>query len=116
MTPMSPPASPAAPLPSGPPRYQFLAEVARGGMGAVYRARDTLLNRDVAVKVVRSDIAAGPNTLRRFAEEAQITGQLQHPGVPPVHEVGTLPDGRPFLAMKLIKGRTLDDLITEDRT
>jgi serine/threonine protein kinase len=48
----------------------------------------------------------------RFLEEAQITGQLQHPGVPPVHEVGRLPDGRPFLAMKLIEGRTLADLLS----
>src|SRR5262245_63094348 len=48
---------------------------------------------------------------RRFADEARITAQLQHPAIPPVHEVGTLPDGRPFLAMKLIKGQTLDALL-----
>src|SRR5262249_23061914 len=54
-----------------------------------------------------------PEMERRFREEAQITGQLQHPGIPPVHEVGTLPDGRPFLAMKLIKGRTLAQLLHE---
>ena len=52
-------------------------------------------------------------TARRFVDEARITGQLQHPGIPPVHDLGTLPDGRPFLAMKLIKGRTLDALLRD---
>ena len=52
-----------------------------------------------------------PVVARRFVEEARITGQLQHPGILPVHELGTLPDGRPFLAMKLVKGRTLADLL-----
>ena len=46
---------------------------------------------------------------RRFRDEAKVTGRLQHPGIPPVHDLGTLPDGRPFLAMKLIRGRTLHD-------
>src|SRR5262249_22198278 len=50
---------------------------------------------------------------RRFLNEARITGQLQHPGIPPVHEVGELPDGRPFLVMKLIKGRTLADILAD---
>src|SRR5262249_58121712 len=50
---------------------------------------------------------------RRFVGEARITGQLQHPGIPAVYQVGTLPDGRPFLAMKLIEGRTLDRLLRE---
>src|SRR5262249_10077927 len=49
----------------------------------------------------------------RFFEEARLTGRLQHPGIPPVHEVGTLPDGTPFLAMKLIKGRTLAEFLAE---
>src|SRR5205085_12488635 len=52
-----------------------------------------------------------PAAARRFLDEARITGQLQHPNVPAVHAVGELADGRPFLAMKLIKGRTLDDLL-----
>ena len=54
---------------------------------------------------------AGSAAARRFVDEARITGQLQHPAIPPVHELGTLPDGRPFLAMKLIKGDTLADLL-----
>ncbi|MFO0850363.1 MAG: serine/threonine-protein kinase [Gemmataceae bacterium] len=100
---------PTPPAPAG--RYQFGEEIARGGMGAVYRATDTALGREVAVKVVQS----GSDALaRRFADEAHITGQLQHPNIPPVYDLGTLPDGRPFLAMKLIKGQTLDAMLKAD--
>src|SRR5262249_23148176 len=72
-------------------------------------ATDPALNREVAVKVIRTAFRKSMAAVRRFNDEAAITGQLQHPGIPPVHEVGTLPDGSPFLAMKLIKGRTLDE-------
>ncbi|MBA4065820.1 MAG: hypothetical protein C0501_19295 [Isosphaera sp.] len=93
------------------PGYELLDEVGRGGMGVVYRARDAGLARDVAVKLLLARFPAGGPAARRFADEARITAQLQHPGVPPVHDLGSLPDGRPFLAMKLIKGRTLADLL-----
>src|SRR5262249_39577050 len=79
----------------------------------VYRATDSGLNREVAVKLIRTAFRESAAAVRRFNDEAAITGQLQHPGIPPVHEVGTLPDGSPFLAMKLIKGRTLDELLSE---
>jgi tetratricopeptide (TPR) repeat protein len=107
-----PPAAPA-PTPSSSARYQLQGEIARGGMGVVFAARDAVLNRDVAVKVLHERYPAGSAVVRRFVEEAKIAGQLQHPGVPPVHDLGALPDGRPFLAMKLIKGRTLDDLLKD---
>jgi tRNA A-37 threonylcarbamoyl transferase component Bud32 len=94
-------------------RYEIEEEIARGGMGVVLRVRDPDLNRTLAVKVLREDLRNRPEAVRRFREEAQITGQLQHPGIPPVHEVGTLPDGRPFFAMKLVKGRTLAALLKE---
>src|SRR5262249_46719068 len=97
-------------------RYEIEGEIARGGMGVVLRARDPALHRAPAVKVLRADWPSAPELERRFRAEAQITGQLQHPGIPPVHEVGTLPDGRPFFAMKLIQGRTLDDLLKERAT
>jgi len=84
----------------------LLAEIGRGGMGVVYRGRDTSLNRDVAVKLLQTRYSLTSLAVRRFVDEAKITGQLQHPGIPPVHEVGELPDGRPFLVMKLIKGET----------
>jgi tetratricopeptide (TPR) repeat protein len=89
------------------PGYELRDEVGRGGMGIVYRARDLSLDRDVAVKLLPDHYPAGSPTARRFLVEARITGQLQHPSVPAVYQVGCLPDGRPFLAMKLIKGRTL---------
>jgi serine/threonine protein kinase/formylglycine-generating enzyme required for sulfatase activity len=102
-----------AKLPSAPPGYELLEEIGRGGMGVVYRGRDVALSRDVAVKLLQDRYTLTSLAARRFVDEAKITGQLQHPGIPPVHEVGELPDGRPFLVMKLIKGRTLADLIAE---
>jgi serine/threonine-protein kinase len=97
-------------------RYAIQGEIGRGGMGEVWRAHDPDLGRTLAVKVLRRDHRGQSELERRFRAEAQITGRLQHPGIPPVHEVGTLDDGRPFLAMKLIEGRTLDDLLRDRRT
>ncbi|HXD89335.1 MAG TPA: protein kinase [Urbifossiella sp.] len=96
---------------AGPPGYELECEVGRGGMGIIYRARDTNLNRDVAIKLLHSRYAPTGFAARRFLDEARITGQLQHPGIPPVHQLGTASDGRPFIAMKLIKGETLDELL-----
>jgi serine/threonine protein kinase len=98
------PPAPAPLLIAG--RYELGPEIAHGGMGAVYRATDHLMGRVVAVKLVRQDLI-GTAFAARFAKEARITGWLQHPGIPPVHELGQLPDGRPFLAMKLFRGQTL---------
>src|SRR5262245_46523882 len=92
-------------------RYLLGEEIARGGMGVIHRARDTVLGREVAVKVLQEKYAPASGTARRFADEARITGQLQHPNIPAVHDLGVLADGRPFLAMKLIKGETLEDLL-----
>jgi len=83
-------------------RYQLFHQIGHGGMGVVYRGRDVRLNREVAVKLLREDYPADSAACARFITEGKITGQLQHPGIPPVHQLGTLPDGRPFLAMKLI--------------
>ena len=91
--------------------YDLGEEIGRGGMGVVYRARDRGLDREVAVKLLQDRYAPTSGTAARFVEEARITGQLQHPGIPPVYHVGTWTDGRPFLAMKLINGRTLDELL-----
>src|SRR5262245_22063251 len=82
-------------------------ELARGGMGAVLRARDESLARDVAVKVLLEEHQGKPQMVLRFLEEARVAGQLQHPGVVPVYGAGRLPDGRPCFQMKLVKGRTL---------
>jgi tetratricopeptide (TPR) repeat protein/predicted Ser/Thr protein kinase len=93
--------------PTGPPGFELLEEVGRGGMGAVYRAWDAEFGREVAVKLLRPDLPPGTDLSARFRDEARITGQLQHPNIPPVYRVGTAPDGRPFLAMRLIHGKTL---------
>jgi serine/threonine-protein kinase len=100
-------------LPPAGRRYELLEQIGEGGMGAVLRARDPHLGRDLAVKVMRAGSHARPELLRRFVEEAQVSGQLQHPGTVPVHDIGCLDDGRPFIAMKLVKGRTLEALLQQ---
>jgi serine/threonine-protein kinase len=85
--------------------------IATGGMAVVLRACDPALNRDLAVKVLRADLRERPELVRRFVEEAQITAQLPHPGIVPVHELGHDDNGLPFLAMKLVRGETLADLL-----
>src|SRR5262245_41308558 len=103
----------ANPIPPPPQtnRYELLAEIAHGGMGIIYRATDNALGREVAVKVLQEKYGPESGAARRFGAEARITSQLQHPSIPPVHDLGTLTDGRQFLAMKLIKGQTLDGLL-----
>ena len=108
------PNSPEMPAPGDrPDRLQLLGEIARGGMGAVLRGRDADIGRDVAVKLLLERHEGYPELVRRFVEEAQIAGQLQHPGIVPVYELGTLADRRPYFAMKLVKGRTLATLLAE---
>ena len=92
-------------------RYQLLGEIARGGFGAILKGRDAELGRDLAVKVLLEKHRDRPDMIRRFVEEAQISGQLQHPGIVPVHELGRFPDGRLYIAMKLVQGRTLAALL-----
>jgi serine/threonine protein kinase len=91
-------------------RYELRGEVARGGMGVVYLARDRELERDVALKVIAVE-AANPDTAARLRREARILARLEHPGIVPVHDVGELPDGRVFYAMKLVSGKRLDELV-----
>src|SRR5262249_20178275 len=69
-------------------RYQLFGEIARGGMGAVLRGHDVNLGRDLAVKVLLEKYVDRPEVAQRFLEEAQIGGQLQHPGVVPVYDIG----------------------------
>src|SRR5262249_53557680 len=92
-------------------RYQLSGEIARGGMGAVLRGRDVDLGRDLAVKVLLEKHAERPEVARRFLEEAQIGGQLQHPGVP-VYDIGRFGE-RPFFTVELVKGHTLAALLAE---
>ena len=94
-------------------RYQLQGEIAQGGMGAIIRARDTDLGRDLAIKVLLERHKDKPEVIQRFVEEAQIGGQLQHPGIAPVYELGQFSDQRPFFSMKLVKGQTLSALLAE---
>jgi len=90
-------------------RYEVVREIGRGGMGVVYEARDRVLERDVAIKVlsrVGTTRAALPDRLR---DEARILATLEHPGIVPVHDLGVLPDRRVFSVMKLVRGRRLDE-------
>lgn len=96
-------------------RYQLEGEIARGGMGAILKGRDTDLGRELAIKILLDSHRDNPQVVQRFIEEAQIGGQLQHPGIAPVYELGQFADKRPFFSMKLVKGETLARLLT-DRT
>jgi serine/threonine-protein kinase len=95
------------------PGYEILEELGHGGMGVVLRGRDVDLDRDVAVKVLREKHTNQPELARRFLEEARISGQLQHPGIVPIYELGTSSDRRPYFTMKLVKGQTLAKLLDE---
>ena len=88
-------------------RYELLGELGRGGMGAVYRVHDRELGREIALKVI-SDLAPSPDGARRLRREARALARLEHPGIVPVHDAGTLPDGRVFYTMKLVRGERLD--------
>lgn len=94
-------------------RYRLDGEIARGGMGAILKGRDTDLGRDLAIKVLLDQHKDKPEVVQRFVEEAQIGGQLQHPGIAPIYELGQFADKRPFFAMKLVKGETLSKLLAD---
>ena len=88
-------------------RYHLLDKLGQGGMGGVYRVEDSILGRQVAMKVVAVPDSTS-SLADRLLREAQIIARLEHPGIVPVHDVGTLPDGRVFYTMKLVQGKRLD--------
>lgn len=90
-------------------RYAIDKLYAEGGIGRVWLARDTQLNRNVAVKTLRPELLNHGRIRKRFFQEAQITGQLEHPGIVPVYELVVSPEsGSPFYSMRFVRGRTLD--------
>ena len=113
----------APPVGSAASRYVRLGELGRGGMGTVYRVLDTDLHRCLALKVIRNPGRPGAamsarsrDLLTRFLEEAQVTGQLDHPGIVPLHEIGVDKDGCVFFTMRLVKGRHLGQVFKLART
>src|SRR4051794_5292140 len=105
-----------ASLSVGPPtsdgqRFRILRPHARGGLGAVFVALDSELNREVALKQILDRHADDPVSRQRFLLEAEVTGRLEHPGIVPVYGLGAYPDGRPYYAMRFIRGESLKQAI-----
>lgn len=96
-------------------RYEIGELIGEGGMGSVYLARDRELDRDVALKVLR-DPAPMAEERERIVREARILASLEHPGIVPVHDVGTLPDGRLFYVMKRVRGERFDEFVRGPRS
>ena len=94
--------------------YEIAALVGAGGMGEVYRARDTRLGRDVAVKVLPAAHSADADRLRRFEQEARAAGALNHPNILTVHDIGSH-DSAPYIVSELLEGQTLRSRLTEGR-
>ncbi len=92
-------------------RFQLLRQHARGGIGVVYVAMDSELNREVALKQIQVQHADDPASRARFLIEAEVTGKLEHPGIVPVYGLGTNDQGRPFYAMRFVRGQSLKEAI-----
>ncbi|WDE97221.1 protein kinase [Lentisphaera profundi] len=94
-------------------KYKIVKMLAKGGMAYVFHAIDTNCQRSVALKMMIEDKNKEDELVRRFIEEAQITSQLDHPSIVPIYEFSRAPNGQPFYVMKLVKGETLENIITE---
>jgi hypothetical protein len=90
--------------------YEVVAPIGAGGMGEVYRARDTRLGREVAVKVLPSELSSDPDRLSRFEQEARSASALNHPNIVTVHDIGRA-DGVAYIAMELVEGKTLREVL-----
>jgi len=96
-------------------KYLLVREVGRGGMGIIVSTMDTDIRREVAMKLMRKGSKARDENVIRFLEEAQIQGQLEHPSICPVHELGIDKNGQIYFTMKMIKGKSLGDIIRKAR-
>ena len=94
-------------------RYEILAKLARGGMATVYRARDRRLQRTVAVKIMRTDLAEDDEFAAKFDREARSAALINHPAVVSIFDQGTS-QGQPYIVMEFIDGETLRRLIARD--
>jgi serine/threonine-protein kinase len=94
-------------------KYELLAGIGAGGMGEVVLVHDRDLRREVAMKMIRTEHAGHAALRRKFVAEAQATSQLEHPGIPPVHDIGITPEGRIYFTMKVVRGRTLATILRD---
>ncbi|MEN8202996.1 MAG: protein kinase, partial [Bacteroidota bacterium] len=94
--------------------YNIIEELGKGGMGIVYKAKDTRLNRIVALKLLSPHLADDPGTKKRFLREAQLAASLQHQNICSIHDIGETPDGQLYISMDLYEGETLQKLILKD--
>src|SRR6185295_14928009 len=95
--------------------YEVIAKLGEGGMGEVYRAHDTRLQRDVAVKVLPADVTRTPQARDRFRREARAVAALQHPNICTAFDIGDLDDGDSYLVMELLQGETLQQRLARGR-
>src|SRR6267143_1675746 len=93
-------------------RYEIRSKIGEGGMGEVYRARDTKLNRDVAIKVLPAALSQDEDRLRRFEQEAQAASALNHPNILAVYDVGTH-DGAPYVVSELLEGESMKERLDD---
>src|ERR1044071_10411273 len=91
--------------------YRILSRLGAGGMGEVYLAEDTRLDRKVALKILPDDSASNHKRMRRFFQEAKLASSLSHPNICVIHEVSTTGDDLPFIAMEYVEGKTLAEVI-----
>ena len=94
--------------------YEIISKIGAGGMGEVWRARDSRLGRDVAIKVLPESFAANAERVRRFEQEARAAGTLNHPGLVTIFDVGT-DAGAPYIVMELLEGETVRDVLGEEK-
>lgn len=95
-------------------RYMVLSQLGSGGFGSVYMAKHTKLNNPVALKVLHSHYISNTQVVQRFEREAEATSRLNHNAIAGVHDIGLLPDGRPFMVMEYLQGLSLADLIEQE--
>ena len=93
--------------------YLLVRQLAQGGMGTIFLARDTRLDREVAIKVLNTS-EMNPGMMERMRREAFVIASLEHPGIVPIHDLGELPDGRVFYVMKYVRGKRLDEYLNSE--